>query len=322
MTPQTIGYPPGFIALFAGIALGLLLLDLFAQSTEHPVSLRRALAWSGLWIAASLGFYAYICREYGAANGALFIAGYALEKVLSIDNLIVFSAIFSSFGIAGHYRHRILTCGVIGAALFRLIFVAFGSWLYGLNVWINVLFAGIIVWTAIKMMGQHETVAIADYADHWSVRLTRKMIPVFPKIAGPRFLLRHQGRFHATPLLLCLIAIEIADVLFAFDSVPAIIAVTKQPLLVYSAMIFAILGLRSLYFVLEGLRRYLQRLDDAVVILLFFIAAKLGLDAANEIAGWPGWTLSPGLSLAVVMGVLSLGVIASLLFPKHRPGDN
>lgn len=333
---QHIGYPPSVIALFVVLVIVFVGIDLFSHRKDKPVSLKDAVIWSAVWVAVSLAFAVYIYIEFGAEFASLFLTGYALEKVLSVDNLMVFVAIFSAFAVPDGYRHRILFYGIIGAIIFRGIFVMAGTALYAFGPWVEFVFAAIIVWTAIQMLkddgGDDE---IEDYSDHISVRITRRLLPVWPKLEGHNFFVCSKtveqrlaesenkdidvprGRWvYATPLLLCLVTIEIADVMFAFDSVPAVIAVTKEPLLVYSAMIFAILGLRQLYFVLEALQKFLVHLAKAIILLLFFIAAKLTLSAAINL-GWipESWHIPPVTSLLIVMGTLGAGVVASLLFP-------
>lgn len=336
MIEGTIGYPTSVIALFGALVVAFVVIDLYAHRRDKPVRLLDAVLWSILWVAVSLGFYGYLFWQYGVDRAALFLAGYALEKVLSVDNLMVFVAIFTAFSIPEGYRHRVLYFGVIGAVVFRLVFVTAGASIYAIGPWVEFVFAAIIAWTAVKMLqqggGEGE---IADYTHHWSVRLTQRIIPVYPKLVSHSFFLGRRrlqqelakpenseisvvrkSALYATPLLLCLICVEVADVLFAFDSVPAVIAVTRDPLLVYSAMIFAILGLRSMYFVLAALQKYLVHLGKAVICLLFFIAFKLCLSASNEIFHWPGITISPNLSLLIVLGVLVLGVVASFVFKE------
>ncbi len=335
MLEGSIGFDPVTIAVFVVVITGCLLLDLFSHRKDKPVSLKDAIGWSIVWILLALAFYGFLIIEYGHAKAAPFLTGYVLEKALSVDNLMVFVAIFSAFAVPEEYRHRILFFGVLGAMLFRLIFVALGSALYAMGAWVDVLFAAIIAWTAVQMLksgGDDE--AIEDYSNHWSVRMTKKIFPVWPKLYHHNFfapkhavdqLLAHPenaglevkrgAAFYATPLFLCVVTIEIADVMFAFDSVPAVIAVTKDPLLVYTAMIFAILGLRQLYFVLAALQKYLVHLAKAVICLLFFIAFKLVLNAAHHF-GFTAWTVDPDTSLIIVLSILALGVLASFVFPQ------
>lgn len=221
-----------------------------------------------------------------------------------------------------------------------MLFIAFGTTLFGLSTWIEFVFAAIVAWTGWKMLsGIGEDKDIEDYSDHWSVRLTQKLVPIFPRLHGHHFVVSHghvktvveqdssltvarEATVYATPMLLCLVCIEVSDIIFAFDSVPAVIAVTREPLLVYSAVIFAILGLRSLYFVLAAAQKYLIHLDKAVAALLFFIAFKLALQASNHLFHWPGWEISANLSLMIILGTLAVGVIASLLLPeKEEAGE-
>ncbi len=337
-----IGFPPLTIALFVIAIIVFLAIDLYAHKKDKEVDLKDAIIWSLIWVAVSFAFAGYLYVAYDMDTGSnfasLFLTGYMLEKVLSVDNLMVFVAIFSSFAIPDGYRHRVLFYGVLGAIVFRMIFVGAGSALYAMGPWVEFIFAAIIVWTAIKMLqdngGEEE---IEDYSGHWSVRLVHKFMPVWPKFDGHNFFIGRKkveenlakpensmldvirGKaVYATPLFLCLIAIEVSDVLFAFDSVPAVIAVTKEPFLVYSAMIFAILGLRQLYFVLEALQKYLVHLVKAIILLLFFIAFKLCLSASNHLFDWPGFHIDPTFSLIIVVSVLVAGVIASFVFPQKQ----
>lgn len=335
-----IGYPLETVAVFVVVVIFSVWLDLRLHRDDKDITIANALAWSVFWIALAIAFYFYLKIHHTPEFADLFLAGYILEKSLSVDNLMVFVAIFASFGIKGGLQHRILYFGILGAVIFRMLFIAFGTSLFGLSTWIEFVFAAIVAWTGWKMLsgigGDDE---IEDYSDHWSVRLTQKLIPVYPRLYGHDFFIsrRHvetmtaqdpgivvarKAALYATPMLLCLVVIEVSDIVFAFDSVPAIIAVTREPLLVYSAVIFAILGLRSLYFVLAAAQKYLVHLDKAVAALLFFIAFKLALQASNHLFGWPGFGISANLSLVIILGTLVVGVIASLLFPaKDQPED-
>jgi tellurite resistance protein TerC len=245
---------------------------------------------------------------------------------------MVFMAIFASFSIKGILQHRILYYGIIGALVFRAIFVVIGTGLFHASPWVGFIFAAFVIWSAVKMLQQpDDDEEIEDYSNHWSVRLTGKLIPVYTRLHLDRFFIRHhqiledettaasitrKGALYATPAFLCLMAIETSDIAFAFDSVPAVIAVTQEPLLVYAAMIFAILGLRSLYFVLAALTRYLVHLEKAVIGLLFFIGAKMALQSWNHAIGDTGLHISAGWSLAIVLGMLLAGVVASFIFPE------
>lgn len=336
MTASEINFPLETILVFIALAVGALFIDLFMHRKNEEISLKNAVAWSIFWVAIAMVFAGYLYLTHGLEVASLFVTGYALEKVLSVDNLFVMMAIFSWFAIPNQYRHRVLYWGVIGAIVFRAIFVVIGTQLLHLGPYVEVVFALIVAWTAVMMLRSGgDDDEIEDYSSHIAYRSVSKLLPVWPKISSHRFFLKQKdvdaqlalpensditvGRgkkamLYATPLFLCVAVIELSDVMFAFDSVPAIIAVSREPLIVYSAMMFAILGLRTLYFVLEALKQYLVHLEKAVIVLLFFIAAKLGLNATDAI--WAhGIRIEPHVSLIVVLAVLVLGVVASWVFP-------
>jgi tellurite resistance protein TerC len=284
----------------------------------------------------SMAFAGYLYAVHGPETASLFVTGYALEKVLSVDNLFVFMAIFAWFKIPDGLRHRVLYWGIIGAIVFRGIFVAIGTGLLAFGPWVEIIFAAIVAWTAVMMLraGGDDDEDV-DYSQHIAYRYGSKMFPAWPKLHGHDFFVKRtvlqeelkkpenksmtlaqKGMWFSTPLFLCVVVVEISDILFAFDSVPAVIAVSKEPLIVYSAMMFAILGLRTMYFVLEALKRFLVHLEKSVIALLFFIAGKLALNATNHLFHH-GYSIDPNTSLAVVMIVLALGIVASVLFPGN-----
>lgn len=349
---EHLGFPLETIFVFAAFALGAMALDLYAHHDDKPLTLKSAVLWSLFWIAVSLLFGGYLWWHHGSEMASLFFTGYALEKVLSVDNLFLMMAVFSWFKIPEGLRHRVLYWGIIGAIVFRMIFVAIGTGLLALGPYVELLFALAVAWTAVMMLRKnHEEELQEDYSDHLAFRLVHRFFPVFPRLVGHHFFLNYQelkeareqfpevplelagenkkhpennhpkalGRhtWVATPLFLCLAVIELSDVMFAFDSVPAVIAVSREPLIVYSAMMFAILGLRTMYFVLEALKNHLVHLEKAVVVLLFFVAFKLALSASNHL--WHhGWEISPNASLVVVLVVLILGVVASFVLPEKH----
>lgn len=327
---EHLGFPLETIAVFVAVIFLSVWIDLRAHKDSKEVTVKNAALWSVFWIGLSLAFYGYLYLHHGPEFASMFLSGYVLEKSLSVDNLMVFIAIFQNFSIQGALQHRILYFGILGAVVFRLIFVAFGTGLFGLSNWVEFVFAAVVAWTGWKMLRAGDVDdAIVDYSNHWSVRMTKRFLPIFPRLHGDHFfitqgsveamaeppVLEAKGTFYGTPLLLCLVAIEVSDVIFAFDSVPAVVAVTREPLLVYSAVIFAILGLRSLYFVLAAAEKSLVHLEKSVIALLFFISAKLALSASTKIFGWPSWHLGANLSLGIILGTLALGVLASFVFP-------
>ena len=332
-----LGFPIQTTIVFVCLLLGALFIDLFTHRKDKVISLRSAILWSVFWIVISLLFAIYLFYNYGSEVGSLFITGYALEKVLSIDNLFVMMAIFSWFSIPSKYWHRILYWGIIGAIIFRGIFVIIGTGLLSLGSYVELIFAFVVGWTALMMLkNDDKDEKIEDYSQHLAYRLVKRIFPVWPKIYGHNFFINKKqvneelakpenkdlvinssakATIFATPLLLCLAVIEISDVMFAFDSVPAVIAVSREPLIIYSAMMFAILGLRSMYFVLDALKRYLVHLEKSVMVILFFIALKLFLNATDHLWGH-GYNISASISLIIVLTILALGIIASLLFPS------
>lgn len=337
MFSTPLGFPIETVIVFVLLSGGAIFIDLFMHRHDQVISLKNAIIWSLFWIIISIIFAIFLYIHHGVETASLFITGYALEKILSIDNLFVIMAIFSWFTIPDYYRHRVLYWGIIGAIIFRGIFVTIGTSLLKLGPYVEIIFAVIVAWTAVMMLkhdDDHEQ--IEDYSQHFAYRLVAHFFSIWPKLKGHAFLLtQHEvnielskaenkdiiinqtkkAALYATPLLLCLAVIELSDVMFAFDSVPAIIAVSREPLIVYSAMMFAILGLRTLYFILEALKQYLVYLEKSIIVLLFFISLKLLLNALDHIYHF-GYSISATASLFIVLGVLVLGILASILFPN------
>lgn len=300
---------------FSAIVVVALIVDLFAHKADKPISMRDAALWSAFWVALSLGFAWYVGATHGADDAYLFLAGYTLEKALSVDNLFVFIAIFSAFSIKDAFQHRVLYYGIIGALVMRIIFVALGTSILQLfDKWALTAFGLFVLWSAWKMWKQsrEESKEIEDYSQHWAVKITQKFFPVHPQLAGHNFFTRVDGVLKCTPLFLCLVVIEIADVMFAFDSVPAVIAVTRDPFLVYTSNIFAILGLRSLYFLLAGANRFLVHLEKSVIAVLAFIGVKMLATVAF------GMHMPPLVSLAIVVGLLAFGIVGSFIWPAKE----
>ncbi len=330
---EHFGFPLEAIAIFLVVILFSVYLDLVAHKNTNEITVADAAKWSIFWISLALCFYGYLWFRFSKEWADLYLAGYFLEKSLSVDNLMVFIAIFASFGIRSGLQHRILYWGIIGALVFRAIFVMIGTTIFLASPWVGFVFAAIVAWSAIQMLKSGgDDDEIDDYSDHWSVRLTGKMMPIYTKLHLDKFFIKHKellvngldtsvtrkGAVYATPAFLCLATIETSDIAFSFDSVPAVISITQEPLLVYAAMIFAILGLRSLYFVIAALNRYLVHLEKAVIALLFFIAAKMALQSWNHVFGDTGIHISPGMSLLIILGTLAAGVAASFLFPEKE----
>lgn len=334
-----LGFPIEAVIVLLTVVAVSVWLDLFSHRNAEEITFKDAASWSVFWVALAIGYYFYLKYSFGSEYASLFMAGYALEKSLSIDNLMVFIAIFASFGIKGIMQHRILYYGILGALLFRALFVGVGTSVFGIASWVELIFAAIVIWSAWAMMKGSDDEEIEDFSDHWSVRFVKRFMPVFPRLYGKRFILTDKevreeeakdssikivsrGIRYVTPAFLCLICIEVSDIIFSFDSVPAIIAVTQEPFLVYSAVIFAILGLRNLYFLLAVAAKYLCHLEKAVAAVLVFIGIKLGASAIEKTWGIETFHVPHEVSLYVVLGCIAVGVIASLIWPEKDDKDD
>lgn len=318
-----LGFPIIDVVVLVGILALSIGIDFFGHKENKEIGIKSALLWSVFWIALALGYYAFIWVEHGKEFAALFLSGYVLEKSLSVDNLMVFMAIFASFGIKStHLQHKILLWGIAGAIIFRGIFVAAGTALFNLHWSVQVLFGLIVAWSAVAIIKGGDEEEDIDYSKHWAVRLVGKVLPVHNALDGEKFITIKNGIKYATPALLCVFVIELTDIVFSFDSVPAVIGVTQEPLLVYSAMLMAVLGLRALFFVLSVAVKYLVHLEKAVAVVLVFVGAKLMYHPFGETlhAKWSflPHDISPNVSLMIVLGTLALGVIASFIFPEKE----
>lgn len=303
------------IALFGVLAVVLVLsigIDFFGHRDGHEMSFKESSLWSVFWIAMGCAVGGFIYINYGDVAASEYFAGYAMEKALSIDNLMVFMAIFTFFGIKDSAReHKILLWGIAGALVFRGIFVAAGSALFHLHWAVQAFFGLVVIWSAKGILFGGDDDEEVDFSQKWFVRAIKKFYPVSTDTSTDKFFTRIGARRGVTLMFLCLVTIELCDVMFSFDSVPAVIGVTKEPAIIYAAMIMAVLGLRALFFVLGSLMKHLTRLDFFVAIVLVFVGVKL------IIAPW-GYDIDPISSLCVVLGLLGAGVLTSLAFPKRE----
>ena len=326
------GFPLEVLVVFFCAILFSIYIDLVAHRHSKEITVKNAALWSIFWVSLALAFYVYLYFRFEPEWADLYLAGYVLEKSLSIDNLMVFVAIFASFGIKDRLQHRILYWGILGALIFRAIFVVIGAELYIYAPWVGFLFAALIFLSALKMLKDENG---KEQTQKWYIRLVGKLIPMYPALAQEKFFVKHsylnkeqisketrKSSIYMTLAFFSLMAIELSDVAFAVDSVPAVIAVTQEPLLVYAAMIFAILGLRSLYFILAALTKYLLHLEKAVIALLFFISFKTGIESWNNTVSDTGIHISSNVSFYIVLGVLFIGVIASFIFPEKKNNIN
>ncbi|HEX7150337.1 MAG TPA: TerC family protein [Thermoanaerobaculia bacterium] len=292
---------------FSLFVLGMLALDLGVFSRKpHEVHPKEALSWSLVWITLAMIFNAWIWYEFGSQKALEFLTGYLIEKALSVDNIFVFVVLFASFAVPKIYQHRVLFWGVIGAIVLRAIFIALGAALISRFHWIMYVFGAILIFTGIKLMAQKEENPHPERNPIF--KAVRRLIPATGEYHGKAFFIREAGRRVATPLFIVLVAIEVTDLVFAVDSIPAIFAVTTDPFIVYTSNIFAILGLRALYFLLAGVIDKFHLLKMGLALVLLFVGTKM------VIVDW--YKIPIGVSLGVIATLLIGSVVASLIWPS------
>ncbi len=298
---------PTMWAIFAAAVVVMLVIDLgiFRRSVKE-VSVRDALVWSTIWIAVAAAFNAGIYVLVGEQQGLEFTAGYLLEEALSVDNLFVFVVIFTAFRVPASYQHRVLFWGIVGAVLLRGLFIGIGTVLVQRFSWVMIVFGVALLYTAWKLFrGGDDGTAEPD--KNIAFRLFRRYVPSVPEMRGAHFFVHENGKWLATPLVAVLVLVETSDVLFALDSIPAVFGVTKDPFIVYTSNIFAILGLRSMYFLLAAIVSRFVYLKTGLAVILAFVGGKM---VAQK------WVhVSTGISLGIIAGVLGITIAASLLFP-------
>ncbi len=301
-----MNHPVGWIIFNAFVFL-MLFLDLKVfHAKAHEIRIKEALLWSVFWIALALLFNLGIYFTMGSDAGLKFFAGYLLEKALSFDNLFVFLLIFTYFKVPSLYQHKVLFWGILGALIMRALFIMGGIALIHAFHQIMYVFGAFLIFTGFKLLTQKEKGLEPD--KNPVVRLFRRIMPVTEDYHQQKFFVKEKGRMHATPLFVVLLLIETTDVIFAVDSIPAILGVTTDPFLVYTSNIFAILGLRSLYFALAALMKIFKYLNYGLALILVFVGVKM------LIAGF--YDIPIGFSLGVIAGMLALSMMLSVLFPK------
>ena len=298
------------------------------HKSAHEVKTKEALRWSAVWMALAVAFSVIIFTQWDVINptskysstdaGIAFISGYLVEWALSVDNLFVFLLVFGYFQIPAKYQHRVLFWGILGALFFRAVFIAAGSVLLDKFHWTMILFGAFLVFTGIKMLTSHGKKM--DPSKNPLVSLVSKFVPITKEFHGQRFFTRIDKKLWATPLFLALVIIEFTDIIFAIDSVPAIFAITREPFIVFTSNVFAILGLRSLYFALAGLMQMFTYLHYGLSAILMFVGSKM-LYGFFEKDVWPSLPSIPvWLSLPVIIGMLGISIFASLRLHKE-PAD-
>ncbi len=294
-------------AAFAGFILAMLTLDLLVlhrRAREVPAA--EAAAWSALWVAAGLGFGALLWLWRGGDVAQAYLASYLIEKSLSLDNIFIFAVIFSAFAIPPRHQHRVLMLGVLGALVLRAAFILAGTAALEVFHPVSYLFGAVLLYAAVRMLRGHQPQPGRSRA----LRVLRRVLPATSRLHGQRFMIRRGGTLLATPLLLALIVIEATDVLFAVDSVPAVLAVTTDTFVVFTATAFAVLGMRALYFLLAGAAGRFRYLQPGLAVILAGVAAKLLLAGVYE---FPVWA-SPAFILVV------LAIVTALSLPDRRRG--
>jgi tellurite resistance protein TerC len=287
---------------FGVIVLTMLVVDLFAHRHPHKVKFQEALVWSGIWIGLALAFNAWIYFEFGPQKALKFLTGYVVEKSLSMDNVFVFIMLFETFKVPPKYQHRVLFWGVFGAIIMRAILIYFGLVLIQAFAWTLYIFGAFLLYTAYKMLtSTPDPVTANNPVLLWCQRHFR----VTKSFVQENFIVKQRGKWFVTPLFIVLVFVEFSDLVFAIDSIPAIFAITTDPFLVYTSNIFAILGLRALYFAIGHAIQYLQHLKIGLGIILGFVGCKM---LAHNVYHVP-----PLLSLAIILGILFTTILTSYL---------
>ncbi|MDA0840866.1 MAG: TerC family protein [Planctomycetota bacterium] len=307
---------PSSILIWAGFNLFVLLMlaiDLGVfHRREHEVSVREALAWTAVWVALAMTFNVVIYFWRGQEVALEFLTGYVIEKALSVDNIFVFLLIFTYFGVAPIHQHRVLFWGILGALVMRAMFIFAGVGLIQRFHWVIYVFGAFLVITGIKMAFQKDTKVHPERNP--VVRLFKRFFPVTDRFEGGKFFVTENGRRLATPLFIVLLVVETTDLIFAVDSIPAILAITLDPFIVYTSNVFAILGLRALYFALAGIMQIFHYLHYGLSFVLVFVGVKMVLADFYKIP--------IAAALGVVAGAILASVIASLLMPKQAKAES
>ena len=307
------------LVIFAVVVTIMLLLDLgLFNKKEHIVSTKEAGIWTIVWISISLLFSVFINFEYSSEKALEFLSAYLIEKSLSLDNIFVFVLIFSFYKIEDIHKHKVLFWGILGAIVFRAIFIFSGLWLieltylpevviFGMPVRFNILltiFAVILIVAGIKSFKPDEKEE-KDFGNNFVIRYIKKLFPVTDNCDSGRFIEKKNGIKYITPLLLTMVTIELSDVVFAVDSIPAIFAISKDPIILYTSNIFAILGLRSMFFLLSNIINYFSSLKQGIAVILIFIGIKMLIDDF--------YSISSLTSLIVIAGIIFISIILSLI---------
>ena len=293
--------------VFLLVVIAMLMVDLGVfHRKAHVLSMREATIWSIVWVVVALVFNAIVWVWLGHQKALEFFTGYLVEKALSADNIFVFAVLFNYFAVPPEYRHRVLFWGVLGAIVFRLTFILAGTALLKKFHWVIYIFGIIVIVSGIKLLMRKDEEI--DPERNPVLRLARRFLPITPNYHGQKFFVRLNGKFMATPLALVLLVVESTDIVFAIDSIPAIFAITRDPFIVFTSNVCAILGLRALYFLLEGMIRLFRYLDEGLAVILVFIGIKMLVSEFYKIPTW----VALGFVAAVLAITIALSLIAEL----------
>jgi tellurite resistance protein TerC len=303
---------PWIWGAFVAFILALLALDLFVLHRDaHEVSFKEAGLWSAIWVSLGLLFAGVVWWWQGPTAAGQYVAGYLIEKSLSVDNIFVFALVFGYFAVPARYQHRVLFWGVLGALVFRAAFIAAGTTLLESFHWMIYVFGGFLVFTGIRMWRSRDT--HMDPSRNPVLRMMRRVIPMTDEYEGQKMTVRRAGKLVATPLLAVVVVVETTDVVFAVDSIPAIFAVTSEPFLVFTSNAFAILGLRALYFLLAGMIGRFAYLKFGLAAVLLFVGAKMLVADLYKVPIW--------LSLVVIATTIAVSIVASLRRAAGSSGE-
>ncbi|MEE9910764.1 MAG: TerC family protein [Deltaproteobacteria bacterium] len=298
--------------IFTVVILGMLALDLgvFNRKT-HVVKMKEAMMWTAFWVTLALLFGAGIYFFYGHAKALEFFAGYLIEYSLSIDNLFVFMLIFRFFNVPHAFEHKALFWGILMALVTRAIFIFAGVALINTFSWVMYIFGAFLIFTGIKMALNKQTEVHPD--KNIAIKLLRFFIPVTRKFSGAKFFIKKRGVRYATPMLAVLLALETTDILFAVDSIPAVLAISKDPFIVYTSNVFAILGLRSLFFAISGLMKLFHLLHYGLAAILTFVGVKMLIEDFFHVP--------VAASLLVIASILVVSILSSVIWPDKEEGE-
>jgi len=297
--------------LFAVIVVGFMILDLgFFNRKSHRIEFKPALYQSIFWVAISVAFGFLINHFMGADKAAEFLSAYVTEKMLSIDNLFVLLLLFNFFKLEEKYHHRVLFWGIMGAILFRAIFIVAGGYIVSQFHWVLYIFGAILFFSGVKLLKDKKEEHV-DFEDNKFIKIAKKILPVTDSHHDGKFFLREHGKWHVTSLFLIMLLVEYTDIIFAFDSIPAVFSISQDVFIVFTSNIFAVMGMRSLFFLIENVLTRFRHLQKGLAFVLLFIGGKM-------LGGIWGLEISPAASFVVIIGILVASVLASVMTFKKR----